>query len=366
MIASGVHMERAQPPRRAPARGFERRTYRDSMRKREEPIEEPEKEVEGPRWKREAKSFLFDIIAAFIVLLLLVGGIYNYTDNWPPIVVVQSGSMQHSDDTSFVGVIDTGDLVFVKNVDAENEIIPYFEGIDEDHRTYDSFGDVIIFRPNGNEDRTAIIHRAVIYLKFNYTDWDPDNGSYGGFDIPHTGEENLKHSYTIENYEWPEGTNEHGLVISFTEILRNFDIYNVEPHDGFITKGDDNPGVDQTSDFYSNDPPWIEPVEPDWVIGKSVGELPWFGIIKLKLEGNDNWPDNSGRNLLIAIIVLIATPFLLDIGIHLVIKAFKKDETEEEEEEEPPSKRRRPPGREQQLDRARPARERRPPPRFKP
>jgi signal peptidase len=265
-----------------------------------------------------------------------------------------------------VGVIDTGDLVFVKKVDAEKEIIPYFEGIDEDHRTYNSFGDVIIFRPNGKEDRTAIIHRSVIFIEFNETDWDPENGSFGGFDIPHTGEKNLKGTYLIEGYEWPEGTEEHGLHISFDEILRNFDIYNEEPHGGFITKGDDNPGVDQTSDFYSNDPPWIKPVKPEWVIGKSVGELPWFGIIKLRLEGNDNWPDNSGRNLIIAIIVLVATPFLLDITIHLIARAFKEEDEPPKEEEERPKRVRRPPERSLRADVRRPEKVRRPPPRFKP
>lgn len=359
-------MVRTGPPLKPPGRDIERQVRQVPPRNRKPEPESEEEESRGSKLKREATSFMFDIIAAFIVLLLLVGGIYNYTDNWPPIVVVQSGSMQHSDDTSFVGVIDTGDLVFVKKVDAENEVIPYLKGMDKDHRTYDSYGDVIIFRPNGNEDRTAIIHRSVVYLEFNYTDWDPENGSYGGFDIPHTGEENLKGNYLIEGYEWPEGTSDNGLYIDFNEILKNFDIYDVEPHGGFITKGDDNPGVDQTSDFFSNDPPWIEPVEPDWVIGKSVGELPWFGIIKLRLEGNDNWPDNSGKNLLIAIIVLIATPFILDIGIHMIVKTLKPEQKEEEEEDEPERKRRRPPGNRLKAEVRRPPRERRPPPRFKP
>lgn len=323
-------MPAPKPELQPRVRSFERATYSEERRKRDEPEDDGEKE-KLPRWKKEARSFLFDILAAFIVLLLLVGGLYTYTNNWPPLVVVQSGSMQHSDDTSFVGVIDTGDLVFVKKVDGMSDLVPYFDGIEKDHRRYDSFGDVIIFRPNGDDDRTAIIHRAVLYVEFNSTDLDWENDSYGGFDIPSMGRTNLKDKVTIDSYEWPETVRPGGLVIDLQEILRNFYTYKTEPHSGYITKGDDNPGVDQTSDFYSNDPPWIEPVEFDWVIGKSVGELPWFGIIKLKLEGNDNWPDNSMRNLIIAMIILVATPFILDIGIHMAVKIFKREDEEEEE-----------------------------------
>ena len=98
-----------------------------------------------------------------------------------------------------------------------------------------------------------------------------------------------------------------------------------------------------------------------------VGELPWFGIIKLKLEGNENWPDNSGRNLLIAIIVLIATPFLLDIGIHMIVKAFKPEEKNEEEGEPLTLTRGKGgPASRPKAESGRPARVRRPPPRFKP
>lgn len=325
------------PDRKPRARSFERKTYSE-VRRRREPVEE-EKTEETSRWRKEARSFLFDIMAAFIVLLLLVGGLYTYTNNWPPLVVVQSGSMQHSDDTSFVGVIDTGDLVFVKKVEEQKDIVPYYDGVEKDHRRYDSYGDVIIFRPNGDEDRTAIIHRAVLYIEFNGTDLDWENESYGGFDLPSLNRANVKEKITIEGYEWPDSVRSSGLTIDLGEILRNFYTYRTEPHGGYITKGDDNPGVDQTSDFYSNDPPWIEPVEQDWVIGKSVGELPWFGIIKLKIEGNDNWPENSMRNLIIAMVILVATPFVLDIGIHMAVRAFKK------EEEEPPEPPRRPPRR---------------------
>ena len=417
--------------------------------------EEPKEPKRGSRALLELKALGFDFLGAFVILLIIIGALYTYTDNWPPLVVVQSGSMQHSEDTSFVGVIDTGDLVFVKNVDDPGTIIPYLEGMEKDHRTYDSFGDVIIFRPNGEEERTAIIHRSVAYIEWNDTTYNlptplfdlptshsedlnqgnmtegllmelnsglsrvkrqefskvlenyPDDPNIDGlkevyrgndkkvgtylnffsfsalatinivnvshwsiedsgnvFEIKYNGDDltcyglfrngggydvqyldrpyNRKGTIYLEDYEWP---NENTIPINLTVIMEKFREQNREPHSGFITKGDKNQGIDQTSPFDGTDQPsWIEPVKGDWVIGKSVGEIPWFGIIKLKLEGKSEAPDNSFRNLIIAVICIIALPFAIDVTYNTLIRrVFKKEEDEEEEEKKrPPQKGTRP------------------------
>ena len=36
------------------------------------------------------------------------------------------------------------------------------------------------------------------------------------------------------------------------------------------------------------------------------------------------------KNLIIALIVLVSFPFILDLGIHVIAKAFRKDEKEPE------------------------------------
>lgn len=279
----------------------------------------------------EGRNFLFDLMAAVIVLLIIIGALFTYTGNWPPLVVVQSGSMEHSEEASSVGAIDTGDLVFVKKM-GEEHITPYYDGTLEDHRTYSSYGDVIIFRPNGDEERTAIIHRAVIWLEFNETHYDPGNLTGGSYDLPSMGLFNQKNKVSIKDYEWP---NFRDIEINLGKILSSF--YNnypetkKHPHSGYITKGDDNNDVDQTSQFHFDDP-WIEPVKEEWVIGKSVGELPWFGIIKLWMEGKEDWHTNSQKNLIISLIVIVLSPFVIDLGIHLISKVVKKGEEESEDE----------------------------------
>jgi len=317
-----------------PERGSERTSRGPRSR-------EPE-EVEGVReplrtrvW-RESRSFIFDFIGALIVLLIIIGALYTYTGNWPPLVVVQSGSMQHSDETSSLGVIDTGDLVFVKKLGEDESPVTYVEGVKSGYRSYSSYGDVIIFRPNGNESRTAIIHRAVIWIEFNSTTYNNETRLGGGYDIPSLGLRNVMDDFTIENYEWPRRIGGGDRVVKVATILYKFRVNGLEPHSGFLTKGDDNDDIDQTSSFGGTEPAWIQPVKKEWIIGKSVGELPWFGIIKLKLEGNgdNSIHPNSERNLWIALIVIVASPFVIDFVIHLIAKNIKRDEEKEDGSEE--------------------------------
>ena len=313
----GPEMGRAGPTRDRPGRGPRHRTYTV-----EEPPQDPEKKTLTRRILTEGRSFFFDFLGAVMVLLIIIGALYTYTGNWPPLVVVQSGSMMHSPEESQVGVIDTGDLVFVKDIGERDEIIPYQEGIGRDHRTYNSYGDVIIFRPDGDSERTAIIHRAVLYIQYNEA-----NNSY---DIPSMGLVDQSSRVTIENYEWPTVKN---ITINIEAILANFRNKGVDPHSGFITKGDNNENVDQNS-LFGPGAGYLEPVKKEWVLGKSVGEIPWFGNIKHTLEGKSDPPSNSVRNLIISIICIIMIPFIIEGAYHIYAKVRGSKEEEAPLEED--------------------------------
>jgi signal peptidase len=322
---------------------------RDRSKEFEESEEETSKEPLKKRVWKESKSFIFDFIGAMIVLLIIIGALFTYTGNWPPLVVVQSGSMQHSSESSSLGTIDTGDLVFVKKLSDDESPITYVEGVDKDYRKYGSYGDVIIFRPNGNESRTAIIHRAAIWIEFNSSSYNNETRDGGGYNVPSLGLRNIVTTFTIEKYEWPKRPESRDEIVDVRTILNRFKSLGMAPHSGYLTKGDDNDHVDQTSSFGGAEPAWIKPVKKEWIIGKSVGELPWFGIIKLKLENNgDSERDihsNSERNLWIALIVIVASPFVIDFGIHFIIRTVRKGKEEDKEEEEEPEETVRPPRR---------------------
>ncbi|MBP5685666.1 MAG: S26 family signal peptidase, partial [Candidatus Methanomethylophilaceae archaeon] len=59
------------------------------------------------------------LIVISVVLVLLIGGyagIKAYSGVSPPFTVINSGSMMHSSDSQ-IGIIDTGDMIVVKDPD---------------------------------------------------------------------------------------------------------------------------------------------------------------------------------------------------------------------------------------------------------
>src|SRR3972149_11098665 len=101
--------------------------------------------------KRFAILLARDISFAVILVAIILGAVFAYTQVWPPMVVVESDSMQHSRTRSFVGVIDTGDLVLVQAVHQASDVVTYVEGRAPGNEAYSNFGDVIIFhRPDSS------------------------------------------------------------------------------------------------------------------------------------------------------------------------------------------------------------------------
>lgn len=326
----------------------------------DETEEEDIEEEEGKPLRMAALEILKDVIIAFIIVMIIIGGIYIYTGNWPPVVVVESKSMQHSDTESFLGVIDTGDLVLVKRIESESDVIPYMEGKRVGHETYSGYGDVLIYNKNGYKDITPVIHRAIIRLELNET-------TNNSFDIPE-----LKHHNFGLVEEWYVTTggsaivnrwydlHDHILVlkdighehvdlqITLGSLFSNFERRGIEPHGGFITLGDNNGNAydqkilkdehDRFGTFLGpNRGEVVEPIQAEWVVGKARGELPWFGLIKLYFQDStitERAPDNSWTMLWVSIILIFAIPICIDVFLLLYERKKEKKEEEAKKEKE--------------------------------
>ena len=259
-----------------------------------------------PKKYRGVVLLLRDVgVAAALVALILLA-MFAYTGQWPPLVVIESNSMMHGDDNlSHVGIIDTGDLVLVQKIDDVGDIVTYAEGCSKGYKTYGDYGDVIIYNPNGNTDVTPIIHRAMIYLEVN-----SDGISYRSEslrDLP-----GVKWSVSDPSDSWDHLTSSltiNNVGYSGTPVTIDIGALGLPLKDGFITKGDHNPSIDQ--------PYRSRNIELDWVVGKARGEIPWFGLLKLwsthTLKGTA--PENSVRNLWICIAIIIIAPILTDITL---------------------------------------------------
>lgn len=254
------------------------------------------------------------LIAAAVVLIIILG-LWAYSGIWPPLVVIESSSMQHSQTASEIGVIDTGDLVIIKKVSGAEEVTTYLEGMKTGHQTYGEYGDVVIYKPYGQAQRTSIIHRAFARMIYNQS---------GGYDIPalkdipqsswsvSSGQKvwyNLNTQVSFFNI----GYNQVTVKLNLTTILNNFQGAHLAPHSGIITLGDNNHGIVDQSPMANIC--WA-PIKSEWVQGEARGELPWFGLLKLWITGpspDGPVPENSKTNLFISIGLIIAVPLAIDV-----------------------------------------------------
>ncbi len=289
-----------------------------------------------------------DIMVAFLVVAVIMLSLYAYCGIWPPMVVIESGSMEHPpsmfEQKSYVGTIDTGDMVFVKRVNGsyDTDVTTYVQGEAKDYSTYGSYGDVVIYRPNGLEYRgdgtpvIPIIHRLVVWLELNNSHVNSnfvgiDYTNYS-FDVPSLGIYDSTDPFTRSHYgyEYDNITINLGLG---SGLLRYYEGAGILPHGGYITMGDNNaPAYDQP---YSGG---YEPVLPEWIIGKAWGELPWFGLIKLWVNGTDTSrvPSNSWTGLFASFFLLLLVPFLLDYLIPKVKNVLIKKDGEKDDLETGP------------------------------
>jgi len=246
---------------------------------------------------RDSEVFrtLRDIGIAVVVMTVILAGLYAYAGTWPPVVVVESGSMMHDDD-SHLGVIDTGDIVIVKSVGSVDDLTTYIEGERRGYETYSDYGDVIVYHPLGRKDVTPVIHRVMFWLEVNNTgpkeNWTMSIPELGIFGVKEFGVELAE--YGLRNYKATDAK-----------------------HSGFITMGDNNfdrdgnPLADQ--DRRARICP--EPVKLSWISGVARGELPWFGLIKLWATGTlkGEAPQTSVVAVSVCVFILVILPIMWDI-----------------------------------------------------
>ena len=156
------------------------------------------------------------LVEALVIVALIVSVAYAATGSWHIGFAVESGSMEPN--------MQVGDLILVQ-APHRTEIITYEDGEQLNYTSFNRFGNVIIYRPNGLTTATPIIHRAMYWVE--------------------TGE------------QLPDGR--------------------PAPHEGYITKGDNNAGYDQPM-------LGVEPVRPEWVVAVAKLRVPYLGYPSLILK----------------------------------------------------------------------------------
>lgn len=161
------------------------------------------------------------LLREIIYVLLLVGGValglFLVSGTWPAVVTIESGSM--------IPHMNVGDLVFVVEENRFGDLQTWVNGNETGYTAFGDYGDVIVYRPNGAGTVTPIIHRAMV---------------------------------------WADAA---AVALYFPDS-----------HEGYITKGDNNPAIDQGALLPVG---VIEPVKEEWVVGKALFAVPLLGYIPL-------------------------------------------------------------------------------------
>lgn len=269
-----------------------------------------------PVFFRARDSVYFEPLVALAIIVVLLVALFAYTSNWPPMYVVESDSMQHGT-SDHVGLINTGDLVLAQRTTLP-AIQPYLAAMRSGYTTYGEFGDVILYLPNGLTSATPIIHRALLYLVAN-----PD----GTFNAPELAGLpcgfGSNATYTLPTS--PSGcgtTNLTGVLtlhrIGWRSVNVAIDLGSVGRGSGFVTMGDNNFNTTNTSWGLADEPSLTDLVQPGWIVGVARGMIPWFGSIKLLLEGSSqSVPSESWEFMGIT----VAGLFLGGLAIHYAFRA---------------------------------------------
>lgn len=177
------------------------------------------------RWAGLAR----DLIWVVGVVALIALGLFLVSGTWPAVVTIESESM--------VPNMNVGDLVFVVAADRFGDLTTSEEGAVTGYGKFNThpnsagetvWGDVVIYRPNGNTQYHPIIHRALEYV------------------------------------------NESEAATRFGA-----------DHAGYVTKGDHNEITDQNGTYAGIGR--IQPVREEWIVGKALVAVPLVGYLPLHL-----------------------------------------------------------------------------------
>ena len=185
--------------------------------------------------------FVRELLSSVLAVVLVGLVLFAVSGVWPPMVAVESGSMQPH--------MERGDLVFITEPTRfapsfsyeETGVVTYETGVEEGYSTFGEPGSVVVYKPP-NESGPPIIHRARFHVSAGENWYDRANPEYL------TGD-------------------------SCEEVP-----YCPAPHAGFITKGDWNGQYDQVNGI-------APPVRTEWVQGVARVRVPYLGYIRLLFSG---------------------------------------------------------------------------------
>ena len=262
------------------------------------------------------RKHIITISVVGIVIIVFLGLVYYINDNSgvnPPFTVVESQSMQHIDDRSELGIIDTGDMIYVQSPD-KCDIVSYVDGYKTGYKTFGDYGSVIVYKRDGGN---PVIHRAIVYLEKNGLTWNIE--SLQGYD------ESLWNINGTHVYTSVTGT----LYMSFESDYRSYTCsinLSTLTQSGYLTLGDNNTMFDQNSGIMTN-----RPISKEMIKSVASTEIPWLGCLKLLVNGKEDRIEAHAPNsiecleisFISIILIIVSLSFVFDeINVYRISRKF--------------------------------------------
>ena len=164
--------------------------------------------------KIKMKVWIKALLVLVIVIFTIKVSAYAASGTWQPAFAMHSGSMKPN--------MYTGDVILIQSPHRTN-ITTCEDGERLNYKSFNDYGDVIIYHPYGSFHRTPILHRAMYWVEEGEPMWA--NGSPAAYA-------------------------------------------------GYITKGDNNRIIDQATSISK-----LKPVKPEWIIGVARVRIPFMGYL---------------------------------------------------------------------------------------
>ena len=255
------------------------------------------------------------LIIAGVAIAVIAGGyvaLIAYSGMNVPFSVVMSQSMQHDNERSEIGCIDTGDIVVVKSKDKAT-IQSYVKGTQTGYSTFGDYGSVIIYERNSSAN--PVIHRAIVWLE-----WDSEEKKWKSEELKgYEGDWYCKVTSIDGSAEKKDADNLEGTLV-FRDVTRSgknvsISLTSLTKESGFLTMGDNpvtNNSFDQASGIINH------PIGMEDIKSVPFAELPWIGVVKI-LTGNSSsnlkYVPNSLPSLAMAIVLIITAVMLIDLAL---------------------------------------------------
>jgi len=163
----------------------------------------------------KSTAYIITLLSIFMVLYVMFG-------SFMPITAVVSESMSPN--------IERGDVLLYEDISRIDKIWTYTSA-EGRYKSFNDYGDVIMFRQYGKDDTMNVVHRAIRYVN--------------------KGDE-----------MWPGGPN--------------------ASHAGYVTKGDNkvtNKLYDQQTSISR-----LQPIKQEWIVGVARYKIPYIGYVRLILS----------------------------------------------------------------------------------